>query len=188
MEVRTERLLLRRWRDEDREPFARMNADPEVMRHFPAPLSRVESDRLVERIETHFGERGVGLWAVEVVATGELIGFTGLNPMPEGVPGAGGLEVGWRLARHSWGHGYAAEGARAALDVAFGQLDLPEVWSITAVTNARSIAVMERLGLRRHSTFEHPRLEPGHPLRPHVAYRIERGEWPTSTGSVRRGR
>ena len=187
-EIRTGRLLLRRWRDEDRRPFADLNADPEVMRYFPATLTRAESDRLVDRIERHFEEHGVGLWALEVVATGELIGFTGLNPMPDEVPGAGGLEVGWRLARSAWGHGYAAEAARAVLRVGFGQLGLEEVWSITAVVNLRSTAVMERIGLQRHGTFEHPRVEPGHPLRPHVAYRARRrgdGQTPLLGGGPR---
>ena len=96
---RTERLLMRRWRATDREPFAAMNADPEVMRYFPTPLTRGESDALVERIERRFELEGFGLWALEVAGTGEFVGFTGLNPMPPGLPGEGGTELGWRLAR-----------------------------------------------------------------------------------------
>jgi RimJ/RimL family protein N-acetyltransferase len=172
-EVRTERLLMRRWRESDRAPFAALNADPEVMRHFPAPLDRATSDRAVDRFEQRFEEQGFGLWALEVVETGEFIGFTGLNPMPEGVPGAGEQEVGWRLARHAWGKGYATEAARAALGLGLVDLGLPVIWSMTAVLNKSSEAVMRRLGMVRHSTFDHPAVEVGHPLRPHVVYRTD---------------
>lgn len=171
-EIRTERLLMRRWRDSDRGPFADLNADPEVARYFPAPQDRVESDRAIDRFEQRFDEQGYGLWALEVLATGEFIGFTGLNPMPDDVPGAGDLEVGWRLARRAWHHGYATEAARAALDLGFLQLGLPVIWSMTAVLNQPSQAVMKRLGMVRCATFEHPSVAVGHPLRPHVVYRI----------------
>jgi RimJ/RimL family protein N-acetyltransferase len=170
--IETERLVMRRWRAADREPFAAMNADPEVMRYFPAPLDRLESDAFVDRVEAHFAEHGFGLWALELAGDGGFIGFTGLLPMPRGVPGEGGQEVGWRLARTAWHLGYATEAAQAALDVAFGDLGLEEVWSITSVLNLPSQAVMVRLGMRRFAEFEHPRVEVGHPIRPHVAYRI----------------
>jgi RimJ/RimL family protein N-acetyltransferase len=169
--VRTQRLLMRRWRDTDLEPFRAMNADPEVMRHFPAPLDREASDRLVERFERHFDEHSWGVWALEESRTGRFLGFTGLNPLPDGVPGAGEPEVGWRLARHAWHQGYATEAALAAVDLAAGELAIPVVWSITAVANEPSQAVMRRIGLVRHSFFEHPRVPEGHPVRPHVAYR-----------------
>jgi RimJ/RimL family protein N-acetyltransferase len=165
---------MRRWRDADREPFAALNADPEVMRYFPAPLDRAASDAIVDRIEGLFLRQGFGLWALEVSATGEFIGFTGLNPMPDGVPGAGGMEVGWRLARGAWHHGYASEAAAAAAEVAFGGAGLAELWSMTAVANEPSQAVMRRLGMTRHAHFDHPRVEAGHPLRAHVAYRLPR--------------
>ena len=127
--LRTERLVMRRWhwQDGDREPFAALNADPHTMRFFPATLDRAASDALVDRLEERFEAQGFGLWALEVADTGQFIGFTGLNPMPDDVPGAGGMEVGWRLARAAWRHGYATEAARAALDVAFGGLGMPEV-------------------------------------------------------------
>ena len=116
--IRTERLVLRRWRDADRAPFAALNADPEVMRYFPATLDRVASDSLVNIIEARFDHQGFGLWALELASTAEFIGFTGLNPMPSDVPGAGGMEVGWRLARAAWHQGYATEAATAAAQVA----------------------------------------------------------------------
>ena len=173
-ELRTERLLMRRWRDSDRAPFAVLNADPDVMRYFPAPEDRAGSDRAIDRFEQRFDEHGYGLWALELLATGEFIGFTGLNPMPEGVPGAGDQEVGWRLARHAWHQGYATEAARAALDVGLVQLGLPVIWSMTAALNKPSEAVMRRLGMVGYGTFDHPGVSIGHPLRPHVAYRIKR--------------
>ncbi|MGA3151828.1 MAG: GNAT family N-acetyltransferase [Streptosporangiaceae bacterium] len=172
--IRTSRLMMRRWRDNDRDLYAAMNADPEVMRYFPAPLDRAASDGSVDRIEELFERQGFGLWALEVISTGQFIGFTGLNPMPEGVPGAGGMEVGWRLARHAWHHGYATEAARAAVGVAFGGAGLDEIWSITAVLNEPSQAVMRRLGMTVHARFEHPVLPVGHPIRAHVAYRLPR--------------
>ena len=136
--IRTDRLIMRRWREADREPFAALNADPEVMCYFPAPLDRAASDAMVDRIEDLFLRQGFGLWALEVSATGEFIGFTGLNPMPGGVPGAGGMEVGWRLARGAWHQGYATEAAVAAVGVAFGGAGLAELWSMTAVGNQPS--------------------------------------------------
>ncbi|MGV1010555.1 MAG: GNAT family N-acetyltransferase [Dermatophilaceae bacterium] len=172
MEIRTERLQMRRWRDSDRAPFADLNADPEVMRYFPAPQDRAESDRAIDRFEQRFDEQRYGLWAIEVLATGEFIGFTGLNPMPDGTPGAGAPEISWRLARHAWHTGYATEAARAALDAGLIRLGLPVIWSMTAVLNTPSQAVMQRLGMVRYGVFQHPSVAVGHPLRPHVAYRI----------------
>jgi len=172
--IRTDRLVMRRWQDSDRDPFAALNADPETMRYFPATLDRADSDAMVDRIEGRFEEQGFGLWALEVSETGEFIGFTGLNPMPEGVPGAGGMEVGWRLCRQAWHHGYATEAATAALGVAFSGVGLDEVWSITAVLNEPSQAVMRRLGMAQHAFFEHPRVPAGSPVRPHVAYHLGR--------------
>ena len=170
--IRTDRLLLRRWLDSDREPFAALNADPKTMRFFVATLDRLESDAFVDLIESRFEQQGYGLWALEVTDTGEFIGSTGLNPMPDDVPGAGGTEVGWRLARHAWHRGYATEAARAALDVAFGGVGMTEVWSMTAVLNEPSQAVMRRLGLTEVARFDHPRVAAGHPLQPHVTFRL----------------
>ncbi len=169
--IETKRLVLRRWREADREPFAELNGDPETLLFFPSTLTRAESDAFVDRIEARFEADGYALWALEVKETGQFIGFTGLAPMPDDVPGAGGTEIGWRLARHAWHHGYATEAARAALGVAFDNMGLPEIWSMTAVLNEPSQAVMHRLGLTETTRFDHPRIPPGDPLRPQVAYR-----------------
>ncbi len=175
-ELRTDRLLLRQWRLEDREPFAAMNADPEVMRHFPAALHRAESDALAERAEGIIAERGWGLWAVDApdgAGGTSFAGFIGLSVVPYEAHFTPAVEVGWRLARPFWGHGYATEGARAALTYAFGELRLEEVVSFTAVANDRSRRVMERLSMTHDPAddFDHPRL-PGSPIQRHVLYRL----------------
>jgi RimJ/RimL family protein N-acetyltransferase len=173
--ITTERLILRQWTDADRAPFAALGSDPEVMRHFPAPLDREASDAFIDRATAGIDERGWGLWAVE--RDGEFLGFTGLA-----VPGFEAeftptVEIGWRFAREGWGHGYATEAARAVLRTAFTQLGLDHVVSFTTVANERSQAVMTRLGMRRVGEFEHPRLEAGHPQRPHVLFRLDRAHW-----------
>ena len=172
--LRTDRLLLRRWRAEDLEPFAALNADPEVMRYFRGTLDRAASDTFVERIETAFDERGYGLWAVEVVDSATFIGFIGLALQTFEAHFTPAVEIGWRLATSAWGRGYATEGARAALAFGFDTAGLDEIVSMTTETNMRSRAVMERIGMTRRpeDDFEYPLLPPGHPLRPHVLYRI----------------
>jgi RimJ/RimL family protein N-acetyltransferase len=177
--VETPRLLLRRWQPEDRAPFAALNADAAVMEHFPAPLSRAESDALVDRIEAGLDERGWGLWAVEVRHSGAFIGFVGLNPATFDAPFTPAIEVGWRLARQHWGHGYATEGAGAALDFGFDELTLDEIVSFTTHANVRSRRVMERLGMHRDPAddFDNPNVPEGNPVRPHVLYRLDRASW-----------
>lgn len=152
-----------------------MNADPAVMEHFPEPLTRRQSDGLVGRIEAGFEADGFGLWALEVRGTGEFIGFTGLAVPEFEAHFMPAVEVGWRLARSAWGHGYATEAARAALAFGFEEVGLDEIVSFTTVANWRSRAVMERLDMSHDPAddFEHPSLPPGHPQRPHVLYRIK---------------
>jgi RimJ/RimL family protein N-acetyltransferase len=173
--MHTERLIMRRWREEDREPFAVMNADPEVMEHFPAPLTREESDAFVGKIEEQFDRLGYSLWALEVRESGEFIGFTGLALQTFEAPFLPAVEIGWRLARPAWGHGYASEAARRAVTYAVEETDLEGIISMTAVSNLRSQAVMRRLGMTRDPAedFAHPRLPADHPLSPHVLYRLK---------------
>ena len=171
----TRRLILRAWRDSDREPFAAMNADPRVMEFFTKTLSRKESDEMVERTRDHMVENGFGLWAVELAASGEFAGFISLWKPTFEAPFMPAIEIGWRLAYHAWGQGYAAEGGQAALEFGFQQLGLREIVSVTSVPNVRSRRVMEKLGMTRSAAddFLHPLIEEGHPLRPHVCYRIQ---------------
>ncbi|MEV4108926.1 GNAT family N-acetyltransferase [Nonomuraea sp. NPDC049695] len=172
--MRTQRLIMRRWRDEDREPFAAMNADPEVMEHFPASLTRAESDRMVDKIEAEFDRHGYGWWALEVRESGEFIGATGLIWPSFDAPFLPACEVGWRLARPAWGHGYATEAAREAVRYAFDEAGLDEIISMTAQRNTRSQAVMKRLGMTHLADFDHPRLAPDSPLYPQVVYHLKR--------------
>jgi RimJ/RimL family protein N-acetyltransferase len=185
--LRTERLILRDWRDEDLAPFAALNADPAVMEWFPSVLSRAESDAAAARIRAELGERGFGLWAVEAPGVAPFLGFTGLSvvrfvapftrPAPRGEAKPGEVvEVGWRIARAYWGRGHAPEAARAALAFGFEQLGLAEIVSFTAVGNAKSRRVMEKLGMTHDAAddFDHPSVPPGHRLRRHALYRIAR--------------
>lgn len=172
--LETARLRLRRWRDDDLDAFAALNADPEVMEHFPSPLDRAESDALAARADRRFTDQGFGLWAVEVVETERFVGFTGLSQPGWDAPFTPAVEVGWRLARDAWGRGYATEGARAALADGFARLPVDEIVSFTTVANWRSRRVMETLGMRRRpeDDFDHPNLPTGHSMRRHVLYRL----------------
>jgi len=174
--LETRRLLLRRWRDSDRVPFAALNADPRVMQFFPAVLSRTDSDRLVDRIEAHFEKHGFGLFAVELGQEGAFIGFIGLSVPDFEAPFTPCVEVGWRIAAAYWNQGLATEGAKAVLAYGFDSLQLSEIVSFTTVANAPSRRVMEKIGMTRapEDDFDHSKLPEGHPLRPHVLYRISR--------------
>ena len=178
-ELDTARLRLRQWRDEDLAPFARMNADPRVMEFLPARLSREASDGMARRIRDKIAERGYGLWAAEERASGEFIGFIGLQPPAVELPFSPCIEIGWRLARAHWGKGYASEGARASLRFGFEQLGLDEIMSFTALHNRRSRAVMERIGMLEDAqgAFDHPSVPEGSPLRAHCLYRLGRERW-----------
>src|SRR6185437_15825163 len=177
IERETERLTLRQWRDADRGAFADMNADPVVMEHFPATWPRGQSDAMLERVRDAIVRRGWGMWAVERRADASLLGFVGLTTVPDDMPFAPAVEVGWRLVRPAWGFGYATEAAREALHVAFDVLGLAEVVSYTALTNERSAAVMRRLGMREAGRFDHPRVPEGHRLRPHRLLALRREDF-----------
>ena len=197
-ELRTERLRLRQWCRRDLAPYAALNADPAVMEHFPAPLTRAESDAHAERARAALADRGWGLWAVEVIEPsrgradddgprlpnherdlGEPLGFVGLAEPRFEAHFTPAVEIGWRLSRASWGHGYASEAARAAAEFAFADVGLRDLVSFTAVDNRRSRRVMERLGMIRdpEEDFRHPGLPGGHPLAKHVLYRLSAAQF-----------
>ena len=175
--LETPRLILRRWRDSDREPFARLNADPRVMEHFPALLTREESDAGVDRVQAHFDRHGFGLFAAELREDGSFLGFIGLAVPDFAAPFTPCVEIGWRLSADYWGRGLATEGAREALRHGFEDLRLPEIVSFTVPGNVRSRRVMEKLGMTHDPAddFDHPSLPEGHPFRRHVLYRIGSG-------------
>lgn len=175
-ELRTERLLLRPWRDSDREPFAAMNADPRVMEHFPATLTPAESDAALERFRAHWADAGFGPWVVEVPGRASFAGFVGLLRPSFRAHFAPCVEIGWRLTPEHWGRGYTTEAARAVVRVAFSKLGLHEIVSFTVPANRRSLRIMEKLGMHHDAAddFDHPVLPDGHPLKRHLLYRLRR--------------
>lgn len=175
----SERLILRPWREDDLDALAQLCADPEVMAHFPATLDRAGSAELLARLMAHQAENGFTFWALQRREDAAFVGFTGLVRVRFEAPFVPAVEIGWRLARPYWGQGYALEAARRALQFAFEDLQLDEVVSFTVPANQRSWGVMQRLGMRRDAAgdFEHPILPEGHPLRPHLLYRISREDW-----------
>jgi len=175
--IGTPRLILRAWRESDREPFRRMNADPRVMEFFPKPLSAAESDDLAERIGGALKRRGFGLFAAEVRESGAFAGFIGLSVPSFQAHFTPCVEIGWRLDSAYWNQGLATEGARAVLGYGFGTLAMEEIVSFTTAANLRSRRVMEKLGMTHDPAddFDHPGLPKGHPLERHVLYRLRRG-------------
>jgi len=173
-ELRTDRLLLRRWVPSDRRPFAEINGDPRVMEHFPGVLTGDESDAMVARIEAHFDRHGFGLWALEVPEQTPFIGFVGLAVPSFDAHFTPCVEIGWRLAVHSWSHGYATEAAHAVLAFGFDSAGLEEIVSMTVPENSRSRRVMERLGMMRDPAddFDHPAQG-----RRHVLYRLRASDY-----------
>ena len=178
-EVRTDRLRLRGWRESDREPFAALNGDPVVAEFLGDTLDRAASDGMQDRFVARWAEKGFGLWAVELVDEARFIGFTGLSAPTFEAHFTPAVEVGWRLAREAWGHGYATEAATAALEFGFHVVGLEEIVSFTVPANQRSRRVMEKLGMTRNPAddFDHPRIPEGDPLRRHVLYRVRREDW-----------
>lgn len=176
----TERLRLRGWRDRDGVELARLNADARVMEFFERPLTREESDTQLARIRAHWLECGFGCWAIEEKGGAAFVGFVGLTRPKFRTAFTPCVEIGWRLAAEHWGLGYATEAARVVLAHGFRKLGLAEIVSFTTVANLRSRRVMEKIGLHRNPAddFDHPNLAMGHPLRPHVLYRLARDAWP----------
>ncbi len=172
--LRTDRLRLRRWRDADRLPFASLNADPEVMEFLPSTLSRRESDAFVNRIEACFEERGFGLWVVTENTSSHCLGYVGLWPATFESDFTPATEVGWRLARQAWGHGFAQEAAHSVVRDGFERVGLKEIVSFTSEVNLRSEEVMKSIGMTHdpQDDFDHPSVDADDPLRPHVLYRI----------------
>jgi RimJ/RimL family protein N-acetyltransferase len=179
IEFSTTRLRLRQWSDGDREPFAAMNADPEVMKYFAGVETRQGSNRVIDIWRAELEERGWSNWAVERMDSGAFIGFVGLSvPRRLTLPFMPCVEIGWRLAKEHWGQGYATEAAKGALRTGFDRIGLPEIVSFTSLVNRPSRAVMERIGMvDTAEDFDHPALPEGSELRRHCLYRISRAQW-----------
>lgn len=168
----SERLGFRRWNIEDREPFAKMNNDQEVMEFLPKKLTSKESCEFISRIEEHFEIHNYGLWVAEVKETSKFVGFIGFYTATFESDFTPCIEIGWRINRENWSLGYATEGAKACLEYGFNHLGFEKVYSFTSKLNIRSINVMKKIGLVEEREFNHPRLEEKDPLRPHVLYSI----------------
>jgi 3-dehydroquinate dehydratase/shikimate dehydrogenase len=179
MIIQTARLILRKWREEDLQAFAEMNADPIVREFFPSTLNKDESDQLALNIIKDINEQGWGFWALSTKDSDDFIGFIGLSKPTFQAHFTPTVEIGWRLAHHFWGKGYGTEGALAVLKYAFETLHLPEVTSFTAVQNVRSQKIMKKIGLHHDpvDNFDHPLLADGHWLKRHVLYRLTKEEW-----------
>ena len=177
----TERLTLRQWREADKPAFAAMGADSDVMRYFPALMSRQESDDYAGICQSLIAQRGWGFWAVERRDSSEFIGFVGLHIPGVALPFAPCVEIGWRLAPRHWRQGFATEAARASLHHGFEVLQLKEIVSFTAQINAPSQAVMRKLGMRQDAVlFDHPSVPEGHALQSHCLYRLSHDAWARS--------
>lgn len=176
VELHTRRGVLRQWKDSDLAPWAAMNADPEVRRHFPSVATEEQAAAEAGRARDAIAQRGWGFWALEVPGLLPFAGFVGLAVPHYEAPWVPAVEIGWRLPRAAWGQGLATEAAQAALDFAFARLGLDEVVAITIPVNTPSRRVMERLGMVRDEAgdFDHPRIDAGHPMRRHVLYRKAR--------------
>jgi len=180
MVMKTKRLILRQWCEADFAPFARMNADPEVMRYFPSVLSDEESHALAQRGHDLIAQKGWGIWALEAQKDNRFLGFVGLHAQAadSGLPDAPFIEIGWRLCASSWGNGFATEAAHCALQFAFEQLDVSAVYALTALVNVPSQRVMQKLGMQNTGKdFDHPKLAKGHRLERHCLYRLEKAQW-----------
>ena len=176
--IQTQRLILRQWRDQDRQPFAAMNADPQVMKYFPSTLTKEQSDALIDRFIEDIESSGWGFWAAQRIDSGHFIGFIGINYSADGLPFAPCVDIGWRLAQAHWGLGFATEGAKAAMDYAFNAINLSKVVSMTPVNNKASERVMKKIGMQKQQfTFMHPKLADGHPLQEHLLYSVTNDQW-----------
>ena len=178
IEIKTDRLLLRQWREKDFDLFAQLNANNTVMKFFPNVLTREQSNEFAQNIQHRISENGWGFWAVEIPDVSEFIGFVGLNKPAYDLPFSLDAEIGWRLSNNYWGNGYATEAAQAALAIGFNQLEFSEIVSFTSALNRPSIKVMQRLNMQNTNYFfDHPKVPLNHTLRRHCLYKIKRVNW-----------
>jgi RimJ/RimL family protein N-acetyltransferase len=172
--LETPRLILREWQESDYEPYIGLNADARVMEFFPSVLSREETLAQIGRITDFISQNGYGFFALERKDNCQFIGFTGLNYVTFEADFTPCVEIGWRLSRENWGHGFATEAAKACLDYGFNRLELLEIYSFTSIHNTRSEQVMKKIGMVKAGVFGHPSIAEGNWLREHVLYKISK--------------
>lgn len=177
--IETERLILRTWRKEDTDPYFQINQDPKVMEYFPGLQDLETTKNFIIKVNNHFDKHGYTLYATARKDTNEFIGFIGLFVADFEAHFTPATEIGWRLSSKHWGKGFATEGAKAVLDYAFKELEIPEIVSFTAEGNAKSIKVMQKIGLQHNAgnDFDHPKLDDASPLKRHVLYRLTREDY-----------
>jgi len=177
--LKTERLILRPWEERDLKPFSHINCDPQVMEFYPHLLNYDESAALMHKMIADFSLRGYGFWAVEKQISSTFIGYIGLNYWDLQMPFSPCIDIGWRLSSKEWGHGYAIEGATAALDFGFQIIQLEEIVAMATSGNIRSHRVMQKLGMKSdpQENFEHPKVPKGDPLSLRLLYRLSKQEW-----------
>ena len=170
--IETSRLILRQWKETDYEPYIELNMDTNVAEFFPSISTRAETIAQIERFTQHINKYGYGFFAVERKDNNEFIGFTGLSHPRFESYFTPCVEIGWRLSKANWGYGFATEAAKAFLEHGFNKLGLSEIYSFTAVHNARSERIMKKIGMIKQGVFDHPSIEEGHILKSHVLYKI----------------
>ena len=173
---KSERLGFRNWIDSDKEPYAKMNQDKDVMEYFPSIKTQEESYAQVTRFQKHFANNGFTFFAVDILETNEFIGFIGIINSSFEASFTPCKEIGWRLQKSSWGFGYATEGAKRCLEYGFNQLNFKEIYAITPLKNSKSESVMLKIGMQKQGVFEHPQIEDGHWLKTEMYYKITKNE------------
>lgn len=172
--ILTDRLTLAPWTEADLPDVAALNADPEVMRHFPSVLTPAETAEHVGRWADRLARSGFGMLCARERAGGAFVGIIGAQWIPYEADFGPAVEIGWRLARRHWGKGYATEGGAASAARVFALTDQPRVIAVTTLPNTASMAVMRRIGMREIGRFSHPLVPADSPLNPHVLYGLER--------------
>lgn len=170
----SERLGFRNWQDTDLDTLSAMNADADVMEFFPKTLTREYSQKFMQRLSQHFEEKGYTYFAVDILDTGECIGFIGLHDQKYEAPFMPCVDIGWRLAKSFWGNGYATEGAKRCLEYGLETLNLEKIYAVATVINLPSIRIMEKIGMQKAGTFVHPKLVDNKQLRDCVYYVIDK--------------
>lgn len=174
---KSKRLGFRNWNKNDLTEFAKINADLEVMEHFPNPLTEKETAEFIMRLKTHYEKNGYNYFATEILESGELIGFIGLAFQDYKTEFTPAIDIGWRLKKTAWGKGFATEGAKKCLEFAFNKLNLCNVISTCTERNYKSESVMKKIGMKKIGTYKHPKLKEYPEYQNCICYGINKNAW-----------